>query len=121
MLATDENALVCDFAETYHIFDIRSLPPILAATLAVGLGDGSRIKMKLSGAKAAPETLMMAAIVDKLNLLLWSRTKDAEKGRNRPRSILDGLFERVKNVDTFDSGEDFEKEREKIMRGTHGN
>lgn len=35
MLNLSEDALICDFAETYHIYDYRSLPLRLVATLAV--------------------------------------------------------------------------------------
>ena len=41
MIATDEDALICDFAETYHIYDYRSLDVEYAATLAYGLRDDS--------------------------------------------------------------------------------
>ena len=44
MAARDEDALVCDMAETYHIFDYRALPLFLAARLACGLREDSRSK-----------------------------------------------------------------------------
>ena len=37
MMALDEDALVCDLAETYHIFDMYELPCLKVATLAKGL------------------------------------------------------------------------------------
>ena len=37
MIALDQNALICDFAETYGIYNYRALPVSLLATLAVGL------------------------------------------------------------------------------------
>jgi len=46
MIKLDENALICDFAETYHIYDYRQLPPTRVAVFACGLRDDSRIKMK---------------------------------------------------------------------------
>ena len=120
MIALDEEALICDFAETYHIFDFRGLPLKLAATLAVGLSDNSRIKTRLSGAKASPDVLMMAAIIDNLKVLVWSKTEDARKNRNRPKSILSGLFEKPKTVDSFVSGKDFEEARQKIKNKIKG-
>jgi len=48
MIHTDEDALICDLAETYHIFNYRELPPSLAATLSVGLKDDSRIKKEVA-------------------------------------------------------------------------
>ena len=59
MISLDESALICDFAETYHILDYRALPLKLAAVLACGLRDDSRIKMKLAGMKLNPETMLL--------------------------------------------------------------
>lgn len=115
MIRKDEDALICDFAETYHIYDYRGLSTKLAASLAVGLRDDSRIKMQFSGAKAPTEILLLAAAVDRLSLLVWAQTKDAEKGRNRPASILESFNPREKNESVFDSGEDYEKERERLL------
>ena len=42
MLAADEDAVICDFAEVYHVLDLRALAPPLAATLAAGLPPDSR-------------------------------------------------------------------------------
>ena len=91
MLAADRQALVCDLAETYGIFDLCAVPVPLLATLAVGLRGDSRIKMKLAGSKVPPDTLLLAAAVDRLSLLVWAKTKDGAVGRNRPKSIVDAL------------------------------
>ena len=115
MIKVDENALICDLAETYHIFDYRQLPPSKVAIFCIGLRDDSRIKMKLSGSKVSPNILLLSGIIDRLNLLLWTKTKDAEKGWNRPKSILDQLYDKESEVSAFASGEDFEKERQRII------
>ena len=117
MIKVDENALICDLAETYHIFDYRQLPPSKVAIFCIGLRDDSRIKIKLSGAKVSPEILLLSGIIDRLNLLLWTKTEDAKKGWNRPKSILDGLYNKESEVSAFASGEDFEKERQRIIEG----
>ena len=70
MIQLDEGALICDFAETYHVFDYRSLSATLAATLAAGLRDDSRIKMKLSSRKASVDTILLAGIMDRISILL---------------------------------------------------
>lgn len=88
MLATDKGALICDLAETYQVYDYRALPVRLLATLASGLREDSRIKLKMAGMRAPRETYLLASAVDALNLLVWAKTKDGEKGRNRPKSIL---------------------------------
>ena len=66
MIRDDENALICDFAETYHIYDYRSLPLRLVATLAAGLRDTSRIAMSTTEAKASTENTILAIIADHL-------------------------------------------------------
>ncbi len=115
MLKTDKNALICDLAETYQIYDYRQLPPLQVAVFAIGLRDDSRIKMKLSGAKVPPDILLLAGIIDRLNLLLWTKTKDAEKGLNRPKPILSDLYYKESEVSAFASGKEFEKERQRLI------
>lgn len=117
MIQTDEEALICDLAETYHIYDYRTLPARLVASFAIGLRENSRIKMKLSGSKVSAEIILLASIADSLNFLAWTKTKDSEKGLNRPKSILNTLTSPESEFKTFVSGEDFIKEREKLIRG----
>ena len=107
-----ETELICDFAETYHILDWRTLPLNTAAALSVGLRENSRVKMKIAGVEAGQDTLLLAAIVDRLSLLWWAKTKDAESGRNKPKSIFEQLTRRPedepeKKVTAFRSGEEF--------------
>ena len=116
MIARDENALICDFAETYHIYDYKSMPPKQAAILAAGLSIDSRIKRVLSGAKYPIETLLMAHMVDALNILIWFQTKDGQKGTNRPESILEILMDEKKDdYASFASIEEYEAARAKII------
>ena len=120
MIKTDENALICDLAETYQIYNYRQLPPFQVAIFAIGLREDSRIKMKLSGVKVPPNILLLSGIVDRLNLLLWSKTKDGSKGVNKPKSILDELYNKENDVSAFASGEDFERERNKLIQQAEG-
>lgn len=117
MIRADEDALICDFAETYQVFNYKGLPVKLAATLAAGLREDSRIKMALSDMKVSPDTLLLAAIADRLGIIVWQSTKDAEKGRNRPKSIIESLQPKQTDVSAFASGEDFIKAREEILKG----
>lgn len=94
MLATDEDAVVCDLAETYGIFDYHSLPSTYIATLTVGLRDDARIKLKMSQTAYPLKTMLLASAVDRLSLLVWAKTKDAEKNRNRPKSVLEELMKK---------------------------
>lgn len=122
MIQTDEDALICDLAETYHIYDYKKLPLTQVAIFAIGLKDDSRIKMKMSGQLVPMETLLLAGILDRLSILLWRQTKDGQKGRNMPTMVLDTLTVR-KNKDSdvivFSSGEDYEKTRNKILNNIH--
>lgn len=123
MIATDRNALVCDMAETYGIFDLQALPVSTLAALAVGLRGDSRIKMRLSGEKATRQDMMQAAMVDRLSMLLWAKTKDGQNGRNRPKSlveILSGEGRKDGDVQSFDSPEDFEAEWARRTGVSHG-
>ena len=119
MIKTDEESLICDFAETYSIYNYKSLPLKLVATLASGLSADSRIKRKLSGLNHSIDTLLLACIVDRLSLLLWRDTKDASKGKNKPESMYELLTSSNKDVseshNSFTSGKEFEKERQRIL------
>ena len=109
MIAADEDALICDFAETYHVYDYKALPVSYAAALACGLGPDSRIKMVISGIKIPTDVALQAGIIDRLSLLLWMQTEDGTKGRNRPKSLLDELTrEKQENqIAAFASGDEF--------------
>lgn len=122
MIKTDENALICDLAETYQIYDYKQLPPSTVAIFCIGLRDDSRIKMKLSGSRVAPETMLLAGILDRLSILVWQKTEDGSKGRNKPKSILDILTDKNKEseVSAFTSGKEFEEERNRLIKAAEG-
>lgn len=73
--------------------------------------------MAISGQTLNLNEFLMATIIDRLNLLLWAKTKDAEKGRNRPKSIIEN-FTRNNDVSSFRNKEDFERAKKKILGGT---
>lgn len=123
MLHEDETAVICDLAETYHVLDYRVLPLKTVAALAAGLREDSRIRMKLSGMKVSTDTLLAAATVDRLSMLVWARTKDGERNRNKPESILDKLTDDKQGEDeyqTFETPEDFMRAREAILNKEGG-
>lgn len=112
-----EDELICDLAETYNIYDYRGLSPYLVATLTLGLRDNSRVKMKLSGIKVTTETMLNALMVDKLQFLCWTKTKDAQHNRNRPKSILTALMTEEKQKDelmSFETIEEYENHMKKL-------
>ena len=124
MAARDEDALVCDMAETYHIFDYRALPLFLAARLACGLRENSRSKMRLAGNRIELRDALLAAILDRVSFLAWAQTRDGQKNRNRPKMIVPQLLgEEEKETLTFDSIESFEAKRREILKkgGNYGN
>lgn len=122
MVAKDEDALLCDFAETYHITDWRALPLHIVAALAFGLPAHSRIKLLLSGAAAPYESLLLASAVDYLALLWWRETENGQHNRNRPKSLVSailgaGAAKKKEDIVSFASAEDFEKRRAELLRG----
>lgn len=120
MLRVDEDALICDLAETYNIHDWRQYPVIHIATLAMGLRDDSRIMQKLNEYDMDMEQSLLAMIVDGINTLCWMQSRDGQKGKNRPKSILKELTKRRGTSDDvllFDSAEEFEQARNEIING----
>lgn len=121
MIALDEDALICDLAETYQIYDYKQLPLNQVAVFAYGLRDDSRIKQMMSDQIVPLETTLLASIVDRLSLSLWLKTKDGQKGVNRPASIAELLTKNNKEEGdkrdylVFESGEDFENYRKALL------
>ena len=126
MINLDEDALVCDLAETYQIYEYKQLPLNQVAVFAYGLRDDSRIKQIMSNQIVPLETTLLASIVDRLSLSLWLQTKDGQKGVNRPASVADQLIKRDKSENdekdylVFESGEDFENYRKALLAKTGG-
>ena len=121
MVKLDEDALICDLAETYQIFDYKRLPLSSVAIFAIGLRDDSRIKLKLSGQKFSQETMILASVHDQLNTLIWFKTKDGQKGINRPPLLTEQLAGIQKqNGVSFDSGKAFEEKRLELLQKITG-
>lgn len=126
MITLDEDALICDLAETYQIYDYKQLPLNQVAVFAYGLRDDSRIKQMMSDQIVPLETTLLASIVDRLSLSLWLKTKDGQKGVNRPASIAELLTKNNKEEGderdylVFESGEDFENYRKALLAKTGG-
>lgn len=126
MIALDEDALICDLAETYQIYDYKQLPLNQVAVFAYGLRDDSRIKQMMSDQIVPLETTLLASIVDRLSISLWLQTKDGQKGVNRPMSIAEMLTKNNKEESderdylVFESGEDFENYRKALLAKTGG-
>ena len=109
MIRLDEDALICDLAETYHVFNYRALPVKVGATLCTGLRDNSRIKMKASEMTVSSETFLLAVIADRIELLRRMFSSDKEK----PVLLTDALTVK-KHTQGFATGEELEKALAKI-------
>lgn len=124
MIQTDEDALICDLAETYGIFDYRQLPADLVAVFAFGLRDDSRIKLAMTNSKVPFETFLLAGVLDRLSALVWFKTTDGQKGINKPLMAAEELAGKTKAKESkemiFDSGEDFEEYRQQILEKIGG-
>lgn len=123
MIAQDEDALICDLAETYKIYNYKAFSPVYIGTLAAGLRDDSRIKLKLSGMTIPISQFLAAFTADKLANLVWMQSKDGHKGRNAPESLLAKLMRKdAKNkkqtadIKAFDTPEEFEAAMAKYQR-----
>lgn len=109
MLETDEDALLCDLAETYGIYDMAGVPIGTLAVLASGLREDSRIRMKMAGQAAELKTAILAGIFDRLGAMM------GYKGT----PISETLTPKKKEDDvmTFRTPEEFEDARKRIING----
>ena len=117
MIHADENALICDLAETYHIYDYKQLRPTQVAVFASGLSENSRIKRKMSGQRFDIDTLLLACIADSVRTLVWFQTQDGRNNTNRPASILEYLTgtKADEDAEAYDTIEAYEAARKKLM------
>lgn len=118
MLNTDRDALECDMAQYYQIYNMEELGALKLSVYAYGLPEDSRIKRKLSGQKVSTNTLLLAMAVDALNMLVWSKTKDAQHNKNRPKNIAQSLVPKQEDdVDhnNYKTGQEFEKARQALI------
>lgn len=123
MLAKDEDALICDMAQYYHVFRMRDLPVKTLAILASGLPDDSRIKIAMSPVDTSPQMLLLSMIADRLGILAWMQSKDGAKNRNRPPSIVEAIknarADRAakKEIVSFSSGDAFLAAQKRLLGG----
>lgn len=119
MIETDESALICDFAETYHIYDYRALPVSYAATLAYGLRSDSRIRLKLGEVKEeVPCFISAAKAADCLALFVNSLREEPEECPALLTDIIYGRGQKEEQKKTsYSSGEDFRNAWENLTKG----
>lgn len=114
MIEHDEESLICDFAEYYHVLDYRELSPILAATLCFGLRDDSRVKLNISEQTVSLERMLLALITDRLGAIIWQNSGGE---MDKPEPIFPKLLSREsqKQFKSFESPEDFKNQWNKII------
>lgn len=112
--------MICDLAETYHILNYKELSPYLVAVLVFGLNDNSRIKKRYSNSKISVDQILMAMVVDDLNFLAWTKTRDAKHGKYKQKSILktlQGEYEKPKeDLISFKTVEEYEEYMKQFIR-----
>lgn len=114
MIAIDEQALICDLAEVYGIFDYKKYPVNLIGTLAYGLRENSRIKLKLCDQPVNNDTLLLAHIADRLGALITSYSY--KKLHSFVENLCGKDKEEKKRVKGYETSEGFEEELRKIRR-----
>lgn len=122
MMARDEDALICDMAEYYHIYDLRALTVRQLSVLACGLPESARSKVAQSGSSLPPLMTILCGIFDQLSALRWMLSADAGKGAEPPPSILSAISgeakpEKPKALKGYSSGAEFEAARRAILEG----
>ena len=99
--------------------DWRKVPGRTLGALVVGLGPQSRIGMKLAGIRATPDHIILGRIYDAVNLLLYSMSKDAKSGANKPESYADRFIKALDQdkdeYEVFTDAEAYERARRKIL------
>lgn len=120
MLNADEDAVFCDLAETYHLFDWSAVSVPTLARLASGLRDDSRIMLKLGGQRVPIERLLLAMVADNTAYSAWANTKAAH---DNPESVPERIVpimlgkQTVSNrkaVQSFRTAEEFEAKLAKL-------
>lgn len=73
--------------------------------------------MAVNGQKIKLQDLLLARVADMTTLLVWSKTKEAKKGKP-PKSIVSlllGKDETENNAESFSTPEEFERTRAKLL------
>lgn len=121
MISTDRDAFICDMAETYHVLDINELPVPLLATLASGLREDSRIRSRLNGMQVLPVIPILAHIADSITMLIGCFAGEKPKGQMLTDLLYGKTADDKKEYMTFESGEEFLAERNRLVKKIQGN
>lgn len=119
MIDSDEDALYCDMAQYYHIYDLQALPLPAIARLAAGLPYDSRSYRKIVGVGLfSEETMLLARLYDELQIFMRLFVEAHSGKRSGKYESLwemykDSIKVKEKKNDTkaFSSIEEFERAR----------
>lgn len=117
MIKNYSDELQCDMAQFYGIHNYRDFKLSHIAILACGLPEEARVIRKLEQMEYDTKTILLAQIVDRLSLIWWSKTTDAQDGVNRPVMMVDILNKTAEPME-FESVtvEEFNQIREEKIR-----
>lgn len=120
MLSTDRDALLCDMAETYNVYDLKALPVDTLAALAFGLSPESRINRKLLKHKHMTTEMLLALVADRLAAMSYQLF--GKEGDTPPTLLYDALYGSEQEPDIFGyaSGEEFLSAWKQKAEDTHG-
>lgn len=115
MMGADKDALLCDLAETYHIYSFEAVPIETLAVLSAGLHDDSRIKMRMAGMTKVSPSFSLVNLADTVTLLRYELR--AEKNAPRPQLLRDVVTGKREKQDhrSFISIEEFEEARRRLI------
>ncbi len=123
MRATSRDALICDFAQYYRIYDLDQVDLKTGTVLACGLPPGSRTVMALTGQKVPLEIMLQAATIDAVRNIEYILCRRFLKGKqDRPKSLLKtltGSGTEDGEIKTFTTHEEFEAAKQRIIRGNN--
>lgn len=114
-----KDALICDFAQYYHIYDLDSVNLQTAAILACGLPPDSRTLRQMTGQKFSAEMVIQMRILDTVRFFQYAYISSHSKRKvPKPQSIFEILNEKKEEnpIRGFKTKEAFEAARERILK-----
>ena len=114
--------MICDLAETYHIFEYRRVPVRLLGTLVAGLGANSRVHQRITEQEVPTDIFLQAAIVDELRMIVY--LLDGNKNKKMPEPITQRLIkshEKPRKEAVFRTPEEFMRARAALIGEKNGN
>ena len=119
MIGQGEEELICDFAETYHIYDYKSLPASRAAILASGLRADSRIKTKMRCEKLTLTQTLIATMIDPFAQVVYARFGQGEAPSivsqlNGTQPKETAMTQDARQIRTFASAKAFDEEIKRL-------